>query len=285
MSGKMSEETRSKKMCKCKEIEDSLLLVVLCQGYLKWFKILIERCEDYCQPKFLSSLLYIASRHGHLEVVKFIVTRDGVDINSYENFETSIGVATRYGHLEVVEFLLEQDGIDVNKPKLGYGSPIHVACQCGHLELVQLLLAHGNGQEAATWLGLGLGTAPMVTDAGRFAATIRTRTRTPPLVKLQANGRGDTALIIASRHGQDEVVKLLLARGFRCEAANKCGDTALLLACQNRRLDVVQTLLKHGGVDVNQANNHGDTALLVACKKMWARLVRLSSCSLAPRTG
>jgi len=330
-------------MCKRKEIEDKLLPVVCKQGYLKWVKILIERREG-TDSKFISSLLYIASRHGHLEVVKFIVTH-GVDINSYENFETSFGVATRYGHLEIVEFLLEQNGIDVNMPKLGYGSPLLVACQFGHLKVVQLLLARGNTsicaflrdlpniydwkvvpnstpelraqrkknyvpvsklqymfqrwchtnghshrwqliewQEACDaykievknlclpWFPVPGEEAELIKRdycfgilaPGQIGQPGANGTHRVALVDLEANGRGDTALIIASRHGQVEVVELLLERGFRREAANKYGMTALLLACQHGHNDVVQALLGHGGVDVNQTNNRGDTALLLA---------------------
>ncbi|KAI0255090.1 hypothetical protein BJV78DRAFT_1181203 [Lactifluus subvellereus] len=68
---------------------------------------------------------------------------------------------------------------------------------------------------------------------------------------VNARDNGDeTPLHLASRHGDANVVRLLIAYGTDPNAENKMKETPLSLASENGRLEAARLLLKHGA-DVN----------------------------------
>ena len=50
--------------------------------------------------------------NGYIEVVKLLLSQDGIEINMQERFsDTALSTAARNGYTEVVKLLLSQDGI------------------------------------------------------------------------------------------------------------------------------------------------------------------------------
>ncbi|KAI0391538.1 ankyrin repeat-containing protein [Xylariaceae sp. FL0594] len=77
------------------------------------------------------------------------------------------------------------------------------------------------------------------------------------------DGKGETALIYASRRNNRDVVELLLRRGAHVNIANYWGDTALLVGAERADHEVVRILLD-GGADVRHCNCSHQTALHLA---------------------
>lgn len=83
------------------------------------------------------------------------------------------------------------------------------------------------------------------------------------------NKDGETALIIAIRHGTEETVKFILDRD------NKKGWTALMIAINYNQLEMVQAILSHNP-NIDIVNNVGQTALDMTkhyCHRSIARYV------------
>ena len=78
--------------------------------------------------------------------------------------------------------------------------------------------------------------------------------------------QGITPLMVASTEGNLEVVRALLRKGARPNAATIRGSTALIQACHFGKLDVVDELLRHGAL-VEQANYKNTTALMRASQE------------------
>ena len=94
------------------------------------------------------------------------------------------------------------------------------------------------------------------------------------------NFDGDTALMLASLHGHDGVVKLLLKhKDIDVNTTNNRGKTALMLASRYGNTDVVELLLEHKDIDVNaRDSDDGYTALIWAsssCSDGCANVVEL----------
>src|SRR5262249_33474306 len=134
--------------------------------------------------------------------------------------------------MDFVKVLLAA-GINPNATNTRYpDTPITSAVSAGHREVVALLLAQ-------------------------------------PGIKVDAQDQeGDTALMLAARHGSLDIVDLLLkaganpnlATGIIPDAANtRFGCTALMSAARYGYLDIVQLLLK-AGANPNLKNNRGETA-------------------------
>ncbi len=58
----------------------------------------------------------VASQDGHVEVVRLLLARQGVEVNkTAQNGSTALLIASQKGHVQVVQLLLARQGVEVNK--------------------------------------------------------------------------------------------------------------------------------------------------------------------------
>ena len=87
----------------------------------------------------------------------------------------------------------------------------------------------------------------------------------------RVTNKGVTALMIASQHGQDEVVKTLIWEGKAdVNVATLSGDTALIWASNGGHDEIVKRLI-NSGAHVNKPANGGYTAATVALEKAFQK--------------
>jgi serine/threonine-protein phosphatase 6 regulatory ankyrin repeat subunit B len=104
-----------------------------------------------------------------------------------------------------------------------------------------------------------------------------------PAADAEAALRGDPALVLAARYGQQDTVRLLLDQGTAIESRDGLGRTALIAAAGERDDGMVALLLGRGA-DMAAADSGGATALMHAAAKGWqdnARLLLDAGASLA----
>ena len=88
------------------------------------------------------------------------------------------------------------------------------------------------------------------------------------------NNRGDSLLILACYHGQDDAVKLILAQSKPAiNAKNKMGFTALTGAAFKGYLGIIKQLAAKKA-DLNAANDKGQTPLMFAAMFGRTEVVR-----------
>lgn len=86
--------------------------------------------------------LHCASREGHLEIVKFLLSKEvEVDSLTYDN-ETPLMLASRNGHLSVINLLLDE-GANVNHQDRDKETSLHMAVRGDHFYAVKLLIEKG----------------------------------------------------------------------------------------------------------------------------------------------
>ncbi len=112
-------------------------------GNLLMTKRLLSCNEDLLHVETpFGSWLHMASRRGHLDIVKYLVEQ-GVNINNIGGVgecnslkESAIG-----GHLEILKYLIEKGGkLDIST---AVRNPIFGAIYNGHLEVVKYLVEQG----------------------------------------------------------------------------------------------------------------------------------------------
>ncbi len=85
---------------------------------------------------------------------------------------------------------------------------------------------------------------------------------------------GKTALMVAAREAERDLVQRLLAAGAHVDAVNNAGGTPLMYATVGGDPKIVQLLLAHGA-RVDKQGKFGWTAMLIACAKGYDEIVRM----------
>lgn len=154
-------------------------------------------------------------------------------LRAHADIQRNLIWALEKGNLYEVSRLLNK-GADPNIPNPEGYTPLMMAAQLHNAKLAELLM-----------------------DAG---ANIHARNRF-----------GETAIMLASYHGQTEMVKQLYIRGAEI---NHSGWNPLLYAATGGHLDTIQLLLK-GGADINAVSDNGSSALMMAVRNNHSDAVAL----------
>ena len=200
-------------------------------------------------------------RQGHDNVVHALLSDSQCLINAEgQNGYTALHYSCRYGHVDIVRTLVKHKA-DVNaRTDSGY-TPLMLAAINKHDNVVHVLLSDSQclvdakGQDGYTALHYSCiyGHVDIVRTLVKHKANVNARIDS-----------GDTPLILAARHGHDNVVYVLLSDP-QClmDAKGQDGYTALHYSCRYGHVDIVRTLVKHKA-NVNARTDSGDTPLTLA---------------------
>lgn len=175
------------------------------------------------------SLLFSACDLGDINLVKQIITQQGIDINvKGRKGDTCLGTACRGKQAEVVKFLISQ-GADINIREKDGATPLLIACKMQSYEIVEILIKNGaNMYYEGQWR--------------------------------------DTPFIIACQRNCQEIMRLFISKGIDINRQNLAGETALHRATKYSRRDTI-TILLQNGADPNIKDNYHLTPLLLACER------------------
>ncbi|KAI9768652.1 MAG: hypothetical protein M1839_003987 [Geoglossum umbratile] len=207
-----------------------------------------------------------AAGGGHEAVVKLLLGKDGVGINSKDSDGwTALLWATERGHKAVVKLLLAKDGVDVNSKDSDGRTALLWAAAKGHEAIARLLLTKDgidiNSKDSDGW------TALLCAESGGHEAAAKLLLTKDGVDINPKDPYGWTALLWAAWQGHEAVVKLLLAKdGVDVNSKDSDGRMALSLAAWQGHEAVVKLLLAKDGVHINSRGSDGRTALL------WAEL-------------
>ncbi|KAI1144884.1 ankyrin repeat-containing domain protein [Nemania diffusa] len=249
----------------------------------------------------ISPPLHLASRHGHVEVVKALVAA-GAKIHSIVNGETPLHLAARHGCLEVVKWLINHVGDDPNpdvdvpsaEPSKGPGSspdPRESSVEKKQaLENSDTPLTDGRAppnsidnvvldfiakKDLSGMTALHLAAmnghvkvAKAITEAHQVSEVVNA-----------VDDKKDTPLHLAAGHGYELIFGYLLSIGACVDAQNDTLCTPIHVASESRRLLVVKKLLQHRlskqvGDWIHTSNVRGLTALSLAAEQGHRSIVK-----------
>ncbi|VDN21844.1 unnamed protein product [Gongylonema pulchrum] len=193
--------------------------------------------------------LVIASRNGHLDVVKspdqfreLLEVEKGADVHitGSVTFDgdlipevPALWAAAAAGHLDIVQYLVEEGHADVNQTTGTHSTPLRGACYDGHFEIVKYLAEKGANIELANQHG----HTPLMIAAFRMRASVvqfllargadplRASVRVSSVLKIFCEPvivlsfsvllLGNTALHDAAESGSKEIIIMLLDAGAK----------------------------------------------------------------------
>ena len=170
---------------------------------------------------------------------------------------TALMIACRYGNGETVQLLIEH-GANVNKQNDQGMSPLMFAVMADHTDTDDCYMTFGLLLDASA-----IGIPGMLLKCGAY---IDLRTE-----------NGMTALMIASRNGNTEAVRCLLAYGAKVNAQSSNGWSALMYANESKHKEIAQILQNSGGKSYNMQPDSETKKwldLVVACESGLISRVR-----------
>uniref|UniRef100_A0A8D0P0W3 Ankyrin repeat domain-containing protein 16 n=1 Tax=Sus scrofa TaxID=9823 RepID=A0A8D0P0W3_PIG len=205
------------------------------------------------------TLLHCAARHGHLDVLTYLVEAWDMDIEATNrDYKRPLHEAASMGHRDCVRYLLGR-GAAVDCLKKADWTPLMMACTRRNLEVVQDLVEHGANpllKNKDGWNSFHIASREGDPRILQYLLTV-----CPAAWKTESKV-GRTPLHTAAMHGCLEAVKLLLQRcQYEADCRDKCGLTPFMDAIQCGHLGVARLLLEKHKAQVSSEDSLGAQAL------------------------
>lgn len=256
-------------------MDNSPIEMAACYGRLQVVKLLLADERVSRLDRIKGNVIQFASRGGHVDIVKFLLTYPYIDPTAQDN--SAIRLAAEHGRAEVVRLLLQDERVDPTDalqyavrqghaavvelllrdnrvdPSIGNNKAFHEACERNYDKVVKLLLQDGRidpGADNAAALRKAA-KRNSVAVVGLLLADLR----------VDPTAGNNAALLTAASHGRVEVVKSLLQHPRVDPAANE--SVAICKAAKKGHTAVVKCLLEDGRADPT-ANSYLALRLAVA---------------------
>ena len=201
-------------------------------GDIERLEELLRRGEEIDQydAHGRSTALGVAAAEGHLEVVRFLISR-GADVNE----GCPLYDAAAYNQLTIASVLLDE-GADPNLYALeGCPTPLLAATRNGHAEMVQFLIERG-----ARLPGRDCAFHPLLVAAKcGHGAVVRCLVGAGAAPDTPDDYSRRTALHYVAESGDAPLVRWLLAKGARFDIRDRMGEAAEDVARRLGHTDVV----------------------------------------------
>ncbi|KAH0536220.1 hypothetical protein FGG08_006887 [Glutinoglossum americanum] len=245
--------------------------------FLTWFQVYWITIDRYNRYSKGFSDLTVGSYFGHDVVVKYLLEREGVDVNRKDgDGRTPLSWAAERGHLEITKLLVGRESVvDVNNKGRNGRTPLSWAAEGGHPEIVKLLVKR---EDVDVNHEDGYGRTPLSWAAGRgHLEVVKLLLKRESANVNHKDGDGRTPLSWAAGKGHHlEIVKLLVEReGVDINSKDRYGRTPLSWAAGRGHLEVVKLLAEREGVNVNSEDGYGLTPLSWAAERGHLEVVKL----------
>ncbi|XP_046547141.1 putative ankyrin repeat protein RF_0381 [Haliotis rubra] len=201
-------------------------------GHKGVFDVLVDEGADLsllCDDK--ETILHVACEGGNVEIIKYILKHDIVDIGSRDaNGWTPLMYGVSNGNEDVFDVLVEA-GADLSLVTNDNETILHVACVWGSFGITKYLLTH-------------------------------------EIVDIDSrDNNGLTAVMATAMGGSIDVFKLLVKWGADLSLLTDTNQNILHLACSHGGVEIVKYLLTHNIVDINSRDGKECTPAMIAAYK------------------
>ncbi|XP_067648837.1 serine/threonine-protein phosphatase 6 regulatory ankyrin repeat subunit C-like [Haliotis asinina] len=206
----------------------TLLMQAAYWGYRDVSEFLVCMGADISQTdQGGDTVLHWACRGGHIDMVKYFLSRNSLDINSRgKGGKTPLMAAALWGYTDIGLFLVSM-GANVSQVDDVGNNVMHWGCKYGRLDLIESVISQGS-------------------------------------VDINSRGmHGKTPLMNAVFYGKRKVVDLLVSQGGLTHLVDDKGENILHLASLSGRMEMVKHILSQNMTDINARDKEGKTAAMI----------------------
>ncbi|XP_071095477.1 putative ankyrin repeat protein RF_0381 [Haliotis cracherodii] len=260
------------------------------------FDLLVKKGANLTMKEENNNILLMACEGGNVDIVKYVLKQNIVDINSKNDEElTPAMVAARWGHKEVFDLLISE-GADLTYVSEDDENILHLACYGGNVDIVKYVLKQNmldlNSKDDDDWtpamMAISGGHRDILYLLVREGANLTQRnyehrnvlhvactskqikitkyliTNTTVDINSESND-GTTPVMLAALQGLGEVFDLLVSKGADLRSVTAHQENILHLACQGSNVEIVKYILSQNIVDdINSRTDNGKTPLMIA---------------------
>ena len=208
----------------------------------------IELIDNYetklsIKDNFDNLPIHYASMFGQLEICKKIW-----NLNFLNEFKNCLSIATRFGHLELVKFFVEECNLSINEEPLnGYLSPYHECCLSGHEEILNYFLTKKINLYQIS--SINLSSINYSIQSGNLKCF-----KILLLNGLNINGYNEEnhPIIEASSFGYLDIIKFLINNNINQNYLTKDNKNPLLISIINNHFNLSKFLLNNNAIFPNR---------------------------------
>ncbi|XP_048246155.1 ankyrin repeat domain-containing protein 50-like [Haliotis rufescens] len=226
-------------------------------------------------PEGWTSAMITASA-GHKDVLTLLVT-EGADLTLVTGKRRNIlHIAFQRKHMELVKYILTQDVVDINEEDRQGITPVLLAAESGHGDIFDLMVSKGADLSRAYAEGDAfLHKACEGGNVDILKYVLRQKSIAQDINRKNTGGR--TPAMVASISGHKQVLDLLAKEGADLTLLDARHNTILHLASRANG-EIVRYFLSHNIVDINSKGENDRTPVMMAassgCKSGFDVLVQ-----------
>lgn len=230
-------------------------------------EIIKSFCDDITNGFQLQEMLRISVKSRNLNTFKFfesklkLSTPNPSQIHYFDSFLGTI----EYGCIEILKYILSIQKFELNTSYTRGETPLTLAVQRESSDMIQFLVEMGSDPNLMNPFGetplLKLVLFQTLPEMCKYLIGL-------PKSDLNLSNKKtrETPLMIASREGKIEIVKLLVENGADIDKTDLHGETALWKAYYNFYSKVVDYLFEKGS-NANVTNNSSETLLTMSADR------------------
>jgi len=207
--------------------------------------------------------LILAAREGHLKMCELLIKAGARAITRGEHFRNALHNAAAAGRVQVVQLFASEKALLNTLDDIGR-TPLMLAAEQGHTEVCRILIDRQADVETLDQKGLNV--LHIVASSGRLDIVNLLIEHLLISKKISLDTKdtdGNTALILATKGGHQEVCQVLLKSGADHTVNDLLGNNALHWAIKEKNIPIVEMLMVFKEL-LNSKTKQGSTPLIMA---------------------
>jgi len=242
-------------------IPTSLYHMVISSNNFKILDLLLEFENDHT-VKYLNhefNILIKAVENNSLTTLKILYSK-GIDLNEKQYHRTAISLASFHGFEDILRYLIDKvDNIN-DKDNFYRTTPLFIALRKKNFKIVPILLE--NNSITIDEKDNNGNTALVLAVKYKNLELVKSLIQYGATINVKSNN-GKPLLSIATANNSIEIVKYLIQSGIDLNMLDSNGDSALSIAIRCQLVEISKVLIDHGA-DINIRDSSGNTILLTA---------------------